>query len=234
VANTGLLGYGLRVGDTLRLTANVSTAFKAPTFNDMYWPLEVYSWGGSYSGNANLKPERARNLELGAHYSQGEVYLDTALFQNRIRDLIAYTSDPITFAGTMSNIDEAIIEGMELVYGVKHDAIEVENAITLQSPRNVKTGAILSRRAQTMNTLTIARRFDSGRVGFEWRASGERKDGGNTLVAYDVINLKAQWKLTPHVGLNARVDNLFGADYMLAHPYNTLGRTLFVGLNYQQ
>jgi vitamin B12 transporter len=232
-ANTSLLGYGLRVGDTLRLTATVSTAYKAPTFNDMYWPLELSPWG-SYSGNANLKPERAHNLELGAHYRQGEVYLDTALFQNRIRDLIAYTSDPITFAGTMSNIDEAIIEGMELVYGVKHDAIEFENAITLQSPRNVKTGAILSRRAQTMNTLTVARRFGSGRVGFEWRSSSERKDGGNTLAAYDVINLTAQWKLTPNLGLNARVNNLFGQDYMLVHQYNTLGRSLFVGLNYQQ
>lgn len=222
-ANSGLLGYGLRISDTLRLTANVSTAFKAPTFNDMYYPL---SWG--YQGNPNLKPERARNLELGAHYRKDGVYVDGALFQNRIRDLIVSNST------TTENLDEAIIEGMELVYGVKHDTIEVENAITLQSPRNVKTGAILSRRAQTLNTLTVARRFESGRVGFEWRSSGERKDGTNTLVAYDVINLTAQWKLTPNLGLNARVDNLFDQDYMLVHQYNTLGRTVFVGLNYQQ
>jgi len=222
-ANSGLLGYGLRISDTLRLTANVSTAFKAPTFNDMYYPL---SWG--YQGNPNLKPERARNLELGAHYRKDGVYVDGALFQNRIRDLIVSNST------TTENLDEAIIEGMELVYGVKHDTIEVENAITLQSPRNVKTGAILSRRSQTLNTLTVARRFESGRVGFEWRSSGERKDGVNTLVGYDVINLTSQWKLTPNLGLSARVDNLFGQDYMFVHKYNTLGRTLFVGLNYQQ
>ncbi|MDH2916329.1 MAG: TonB-dependent receptor [Gallionella sp.] len=224
-ANTGLLGYGLRIGESLRMTATISTAFKAPTFNDMYYPL---SWG--YQGNPNLKPERASNLELGAHYGQGEVYVDGSLFQNRIRDLIAINS---TFT-TVENLDEALIEGVELVYGVKHDVLEIENAVTLQSPRNVKTGAILSRRAQTMNTLTVARRFDSGRVGFEWRSSGERKDGANTLVAYDVINLSVQWKLTPNFGLNARVDNLFGQDYMLVHQYNTLGRTVFVGLNYQQ
>jgi len=222
-ANTGLLGYGLRISDALRLTANVSTAFKAPTFNDMYYPL---SWG--YQGNPNLKPERARNLELGAHYRKDGVYVDGALFQNRIRDLIVSNST------TTENLDEAIIEGMELVYGVKHDTIEVENAITLQSPRNVKTGAILSRRSQTLNTLTVARRFESGRVGFEWRSSGERKDGVNTLAGYDVINLTSQWKLTPNLGLSARVDNLFGQDYMFVHKYNTLGRTLFVGLNYQQ
>jgi len=223
-ANTGLLGYGVRVGDSLRLTANVSTAFKAPTFNDMYYPL---SFG--YQGNANLKPERARNVELGAHYKQGGLYVDSTLFQNRIRDLIAINSS----FSTVENLDEAIIEGMELVYGVKHDEIEVENAVTLQSPRNAKTGAILSRRAQTLNTLTVARRFESGRVGFEWRSSGERKDGINTLVGYDVINLTAQWNLSSNLGLNARVDNLFGQDYMLVHQYNTLGRTFYVGLNYQ-
>lgn len=224
-ANTGLLGYGLRIGDNARLTANVSTAFKAPTFNDMYYPL---TWG--YQGNPNLKPERARNLELGAHYRKDGAYVDGALFQNRIRDLIAINS---TFS-TVENLDEAIIEGMELVYGVKHDGVEVENAITLQAPRNAKTGAILNRRSQTMNTLTVARNFESGRVGFEWRSSGERKDGANTLAAYDVINLTTQWQLASNFSLNARVDNLFGQDYMLAHQYNTLGRTLFIGLNYKQ
>ena len=233
VANTGLLAYGMRVAEGWRITASVSSAFKAPTFNDMYYPFESSVYG-SYQGNPNLKPERARNLELGAHYRQGGQHLDAALFQNRIRDLIAYTSDPITFAGTMINVDEALIEGMELVYGIKQDALEIENALTLQSPRNAKTGAILSRRAQVLNTLTVAHRFQDGRVGFEWRSSGARSDGFNSLAAYDVINLSAQWKLAPHLDLSARMDNLFNQDYMLVHGYNTPGRTFYLGLSYQQ
>lgn len=224
-ANTGLLGYGLRVGDALRLTANVATAFKAPTFNDMYYPL---SFG--YQGNPNLKPERARNVELGAHYRKNGVYVDTALFQNRIRDLIAINN---SFT-TVENLDEAIIEGMELGYGVKHDDIEIEDALTLQSPRNAKTGAILPRRAQTLNVLTIARNFQGGRVGIEWRSSGVRTDGANTLDAYDVINLSVQWKVGPNLDLNARMDNLFNQDYMLVHGYNTPGRTFYLGLSYRQ
>ncbi len=223
-ANTGLLGYGLRATEGLRITASASSAFKAPTFNDMYYPL---SWG--YQGNPNLKPERARNLELGAHYRQDGQHLDGVLFQNRIRDLIVINGSWTT----MENLDEAIIEGMELVYGIKRDALEIENALTLQSPRNARTGTQLPRRAQTLNTLTVARRFQDGRVGFEWRSSGARTDGFNSLAAYDVINLSAQWQFAPHLELTARVDNLLDQDYMLAHGYNTLGRTVWVGLNYR-
>ncbi len=221
-ANSGLLGYGLQVTEGWRITANVSTAFKAPTFNDMYYPL---SYG--YQGNPNLKPERARNLELGAHYLHDGLHLDGVLFRNRIRDLLVSNST------TTNNLDEAVIEGMELVYGIQQDGLEIENSLTLQSPRNAKTGAQLSKRAQTLNTLTIARTFEAGRLGFEWHSSSARLDGSNTLNAYSVINLSALWKIAPHLGLNARVDNLFNEDYMLAHSYNTLGRVVYVGLNYQ-
>ncbi|MDD5471170.1 MAG: TonB-dependent receptor [Sideroxydans sp.] len=223
-ANTGLLGYGLRVTDSWRLTANASTAFKAPTFNDMYYPL---SFG--YQGNPNLKPERARNVEFGAHYLQGGMHLDGVLFRNRILDLIAINSSYTT----MENIDEAVIEGMELVYGVRQGGVAVENALTLQSPRNAKTGAQLSRRAQVLNTLTVARTFEAGSIGFEWRASSARTDGFNTLASYDVISLSAQWQVAQHVNMNARMDNLFNQDYMLAYGYNTPGRVLYVGLNYR-
>lgn len=226
-ATTGLLGYGLHVNDALRLTASLSTAFKAPTFNDMYWPP---SFG--FQGNPNLQPERARSIEAGLHWAQEGVHFDSILFANRIRDLIVINN---TFT-TMENLDEAIIEGAELTYGVRHGEIEVENALTLQSPRNARTGALLPRRAQTLNTLTVARRFEGGRVGLEWRMSSARQDSDigtflpTTLAAYDVVNLTMQWQLAPQVELNARMDNLFGQDYMLAHGYNTPGRTFFLTL----
>jgi len=223
-ANSGLLGYGLQVTDSWRITANVSTAFKAPTFNDMYYPL---SYG--YQGNPNLKPERARNLELGAHYVLAGLHLDGVLFRNRISDLIVTNSS----YSTTDNLDEAVIEGVELVYGIQQDGLEIENSLTLQSPRNAKTGAQLSKRAQTLNTLTIARIFVAGRVGLELHSSSTRPDGSNMLSAYSVINLSAQWQVAPHLGLNARMDNLFNEDYMLSHGYNTLGRVFYVGLNYR-
>lgn len=223
-ANTGLLGYGWRTSDEWRLTASAATAFKAPTFNDMYYPL---SWG--YQGNPNLKPERSRNLELGAHHRTGGAHLDAILFQNRIRDLIVVNS---TYT-TVDNLDEAIIEGMELACGIRHEALEVENALTLQSPRNARTGAVLPRRAKTLNTLTVTRHFDEGRMGLEWRSSGARNDGFNTLAAYDVINYSVYWRFVPHLELNARIDNLFDRNDTSAYGYNPPGRTVWFGVSYR-
>jgi vitamin B12 transporter len=54
-----------------------------------------------------------------------------------------------------------------------------------------------------------------------------------TRVAYDVINVSAGYNVDKHLAVSLRVDNLFDQDYMLAHGYNTLGRTLFIGLSYQ-
>jgi vitamin B12 transporter len=54
------------------------------------------------------------------------------------------------------------------------------------------------------------------------------------LPSYQVFNLNARYQVEKDVSVSARVDNLFNKDYMLVHGYNTLGRTLFVGLNYQQ
>ena len=76
-------------------------------------------------------------------------------------------------------------------------------------------------------------------MGGEWQYSGERTDIDiNTFrthhtCGYDVVNLTANYTLDKHFDLSARVDNLFNKDYMLAHGYNTLGRTLFVGLSYR-
>jgi vitamin B12 transporter len=77
-------------------------------------------------------------------------------------------------------------------------------------------------------------------VGGEVQYSGTREDidintyARTTLDSYSVVNLTVSYALDKRLDLSLRADNLFDKDYMLAHGYNTLGRTLFVGLNYQQ
>src|SRR5439155_177293 len=56
-ANTHFLGYGYDVTQAWRLTASTSTAFRAPTF------IDLFGFGG-FGGNAALRPERARTREL--------------------------------------------------------------------------------------------------------------------------------------------------------------------------
>ncbi len=230
-ANTGLLGYGLSFADNWRATVSISNAFKAPTFNDMYYPL---SFG--FSGNQNLRPERAQNKELGLHYVNGSQRVAALYFDNRIRDLIAIDN---TFT-TMININQARIDGLELSYAGEFGATHLKANATLQNPRDTATGLVLLRRAKRFSSLAVTQHVGAWEVGGEWQYSGARQDGDiNTLLpvtlpGYQVFSLNARYQIEKNLSVLARIDNLLNRDYMLVHGYSTLGRTLFVGLNYQQ
>lgn len=227
LATTGLLGYGYAMSGAWRSTASISTAFKAPTFNELYYPV---TWGG----NPNLQPENSRNAEIGMHYAAEKHRFDAVYFDNRIRNLIAgYPS---------ANTNQARIDGLELDYNGQFGDTEMKLAATWQNPRDVQTGQALLRRAKNFASVSISQQLGALKMGGEWQHSGEREDNHIStypsqrleLAAYDVVNLTASYVLSRQFNLNARVDNLFDKDYMLAHGYNSLGRILFVGLNYQQ
>ena len=55
---TGAVAIGYQFAPSFRMTAGGSTGFKAPTFNDLYFP--------SFS-DPTLEPETSRNVEIGAY-----------------------------------------------------------------------------------------------------------------------------------------------------------------------
>lgn len=221
--NTGLLGYGFAFAESWRATGSVSNAFKAPTFNDMYDP---------FSGNPNVKPERSQNKEAGVHYAENGHRVDAVYFDNRITDFIELNASYVA-----TNTPLAEISGQELTYtgdfGTKH----LKANLTIQNPRDTTTGLVLARRAKEFASVAASHDLGEWNMGAEFRYSGDRQDNNMTtsptLPSYTLVNLTARYTIDPHLNLSARVDNLFNTNYSEAYSYNTLGRTLFVGINYQ-
>ncbi len=229
-ANTGLLGYGLSFADNWRATVSVSNAFKAPTFNDLYYPL---SYG--YQGNPDLKPERSQNKEAGLHYAADGQRVDAVYFADRISDLIACNPG----CTTVVNIDRAQIDGEELSYAGKFGNSQLKGNVTLQNPHDAVTGQVLQRRAREFSNVSASHDLGAWNMGAEVRYSGVRQDvdlNGNpvTLSSYTLLNLTARYRIDRKLDLSFSADNVFDRDYSEAYAYNTPGRTLFVGLNYQQ
>jgi vitamin B12 transporter len=227
IASTGLLGYGISVNEAWRVTASVSTAFKAPTFTDLYGPA---GWGS----NAKLNPERANNRELGLAYAADAQQLHVAYFDNHITDLIAADN---TY--TLQNLNSARIDGVEANYALQLGQTAFKAALTQQNPRDETSGLTLLRRAKFYSNVGVTQQFGAWQAGCDWQHSGVREDydintfARTTLVAYDVLNVRASYAWDKHLNLSLRVDNLFDQDYMLAHGYATLGRTVFIGASYQ-
>jgi vitamin B12 transporter len=226
-ANTWRLGYGYAISEAWRASATLSTAFRAPTFNDLYAPA---IWGG----NPSLQPERSHDRELGIHYATATQRLDATYFESRITDLITYQYP------SNVNLNQVRISGAEVSYLGQFGNNTVKASLTLQNPRDVQTGLQLLRRARSFGNIGISRQMGAWKMGGEWQFSGPRKDidintyQRTTLAGYGLVNLTASREFDKHFGLSVRAANLFNRDYMLVHGYNNPGRTVFVSLHYRQ
>ena len=224
---TGGLAWGFAFSDSLRLVANYGTAFKAPTFNELYFP--------GY-GNANLQPESSRSIEIGLRGDGAGGRWDVHAFDTRIDDLIAY--DAAIFAP--GNVDEARIKGVEASYAVDLAGWALNSSLTLLNPKNVSSGfndgKVLPRRARQTGRIDLDRRFGDFGVGATVEAAGKRYDdlGNNTrLGGYATLDLRADYAFSPDWLIQGRVSNVADHDYETAAFYNQAGRTYSLTLRYQ-
>lgn len=216
---TGSLGYGYHITDAWQARAALGTAFKAPTFNQLYFPN---------FGNTNLKPEKARNREVGLHWQQGGQHASVTYFDNRIADLIE--GSPVT------NIGKARIKGTSLAYGLQHGAWTLDAGLDLMRPINDATGDRLQRRPAEMLKLAVSYAPGDWRIGGETSMVGRRYDTtteGRPMHGYGVANLFASKALDQAWSLEGRINNLFDRVYENAWAYAVPGREIFVGLRYQ-
>ena len=226
---TGALAYGYRLSPQWRVTVSGGTAFKAPTFNDLYFP------GVS---NPNLKPETARNLEGGIYYATtlGDVRVDARAigWHNRVRDLIVFQCDA-DFNCAPQNVNDATLKGVTLGVDAVAGKTGVHASLDLQSPRDDATGHLLPRRARRHGSVTLLQQAGPATLGVEFVASSRRYDDAENTRAmggYGLVNVTAEWPVSANVALFLRADNLFDRNYELAADYSTGGARVFGGVRW--
>jgi len=222
--NTGSAQWAYRFGDTLRLTALYGSAFKAPTFNDLYFP---------FYGDATLRPETAHSTEVGLSGRAAVLTWAVNAYETTINDLIEY--NPVTAAA--SNIDRARIRGVEIQLGGRVHEWRTQLQLTLLDPRDtgVNYGQLLPRRAQYTVRLDVDRDVRDFSVGATVFQSAPRfEDPANTqrLGGYGTLDLRAAWRFQSHWELHALIKNALNKDYETALYYNQPGRSAYLTLRY--
>ncbi len=232
--DAGSLGYSYRISEPLRVRASTGTAFKAPTFNDLYFP----DFAPFFFSNPNLRPERSRSREAGVDYRSGERHLGVTVFQNDITDLITVFTDPATFVSTTQNLARVRTEGVEIAWRGSLWGWQTRAQMTLQDPHDGTTGSQLRRRAKQHGSIGAERRFGPWRFGAEITGSGERFDStseapNTRMHGYGLVNLTAGYALARDWSIHARWNNVLDRDYELIQFFNTPGSTLFAWLAWQ-
>jgi vitamin B12 transporter len=224
---SGDAAWGYAFENGLRLTASYGTAFKAPTFNDLYFP---------FFGNPDLDPETSRSLELGLAGSHTAGTWSVNLYQTDIEDLIAFDA----IVQTPANIASSRIRGLEAVASGRLAGWDLRANLTLLDPENrsggPNQGNLLPRRAEQTFRLDLDRTAGRFRLGGSLFAAGRRFDDlGNEipLDAYALVDLRADYAFAESLRLQGRIENLFDEEYETAAYYNQPGRSFYLTLRYQ-
>jgi vitamin B12 transporter len=224
---TGNISIGYQLRPQTRLFLSYGTAFKAPSFNELYYP--------DY-GNPNLEPEKAQSIELGLSGSQSHSSWFLNTYHSRIEQLIATNFDPTTNNYFADNINKAKITGLETGYKASYQGWELGINLSWLKPEDETTGNILPRRAEKAFQLALAERRGPARLEFNFLAQGPRyDDSANTqrLGGYGIFNLLGEYNHDKNWSIRLRLENLLDKEYQTASFYNTPGRSWLLTFNYQ-
>lgn len=226
---TGLLAWGIRPEPGWLVRASVGSAFRVPTFNDMFSP-----WGA----NPSLRPERSFGQELALERQVGERYARAIVFNSRIRDAIELDS-----GYTPQNLAVAKVVGITGEAGLRLGEWRLRASLTRQQP----TGEIPGAQAGTVVNAPLARRAKAfGVLGADWGsgpwragmhliAQGERVDtSGPRLGGYAILDIWAGRKLSRELDATLRLGNVTDRNYETAYGFRSPPRLILLGLRYTQ
>lgn len=222
---TGTAAWGLGFGDGWRVVASYGTGFKAPTFNELYFP---------FFGNAALRPESSRTIEAGLAWSGDRTRVRVDAFETDVDDLIAF--DASLFLP--NNIDRARLRGAELQIDSEIAGWDIAFSASWLDPENrsgAYRGNTLPRRTRESARISTDRAFGAWRIGATWLGEGERYDdlaNARRLGGYATLDLRGEYAFDDAWTLQAGVNNALDRAYETAAYYNQPGRTYQLRLRY--
>jgi vitamin B12 transporter len=236
---TGGASYGYRFSPAWRVTASYGKAFKAPSFNQLYFPN---------FGDPNLEPEKSDNVESSIRYTGQRWRAGVTVFENRIRNLIASVGPATagcTFGGFCPlNVGKVIIQGatFDAEWNITDNLLFGGN-FTVQSPREDESDNLVARRGNRYGAINLQHQMGDFQWGAEVSGASNRyNDLANTknMAGYMLVNLTANYQLTQEWKLQARAENILDKNYTLSYtgnnansvPYNTAGSNVFIGMRY--
>lgn len=229
---TGSISYGYQFTPEWRANIGYGTAFKAPSFSDLYYPRSV-SGSRVTVGNPDLLPESSRNREASLHYEVGQHHVSLTWFLNQVENMIVWPSSGNLL--TPTNVSNARIEGSTLAYEGRVGSFDLHANYNYVDPRDVDTGRQLDRRASNFGTVSLGQQIGPWDWRIEQFATDRRySDEKNTLKlhGYALTNLYGAYRFNDGWSVFAKFNNIFDRKYNLIADYATAGATAFVGVRY--
>jgi|GEM_PF-681874 len=243
-------GIKCRIADCLSVRAAYGEGYRAPTFDELFWPTSAF-----YEGNPDLKPEKNRTVETGVtlSYPGKGASVELTYFRSDYEDLIVNVTDPETFVMYPDNVSEALVSGVEMggavmpfqLFGEGLPLVSVNTSLTyLVDAKDETNDEALDYRPNTVAFAEVAYTLPIGKHYAFTPSVNVRYVGKNQysyynpdtyeyekrfLDPYTLVGMKitgrAFW-FEPYVA----VRNLAGVEYQSMFAYPMPGRTVVGGV----
>lgn len=242
--STGNIAIGFNISEAIRFTASHGTSFKAPSFNDIYWPFRSDPcWFNAAQtcitqGNLNLKPEEASSSEIGLSYKQPDLEIALNIYTTDTENLIEWATTQTganEFTTTPSNVSKTSIEGAELQIDIPLGKWTTSTRFNYVKAINDVTKVQLDRRSKRNLAFIAQRTINNHSLYSEIIARSRFKDSNGSLTksGYALVNLNYGYQLDKESKINLRIDNALNKKYVNASSsfsgdYNAPGRAFFI------
>lgn len=244
-ATTGSVGYGYFILPSLRLTGSWGTGYQAPTFNDLYYPLETDGMSYKLVGNTNLQPTKSQNTEGGIRYDNGQQRFGVIYYYNNVTNLIQWRNytEGYMDVWTPMNYGRSVLQGVTTTYGAKVAGLNVFGSVDYQDSQNMQTGTVLAYHPYAFGSTSVEKEAGRWKLGAQAQYQGNQQsnpgDSSNkNLGGYTVINMYGDVKIKGDMSAYFRLNNLANKQYStnydsLNHAfYRTPGSQIYVGLRF--
>lgn len=218
--------------DNYRATLSYGTAFKAPTFGQIY----NTAYG---DGNYDLLPEKSYQWEFALDGSSDLINWRLSGYRNDIDDMIdAIEVSPWVYQ--YQNINKAKIKGVEFSADFETSFIQHSLSLEYLNARDGKNHERLARRAKQKAKYQLA--IDTGSVNWSlaWLYQGKRTDTNYNVMPYQRVSLggystwdiATTYEINKSLKIGGKISNIFDKQYQTVLDYASAGREYLVNINY--
>jgi len=216
------------VTDSLAVKLSGGSSYRAPTFNDLYWPDD----GFSTKGNANLDPETGYFAELGVTATTERLQLDTFLFARYLLDAIQWVDTTGFWYFAPMNIGTLFYPGLEMnaELNLFHNFWLTGDYTFLYSFTLEGSSALYSFSDDKRAPYAPLHSFDAvleyrgdrlqASVSAEYVGKVYTNDANSTQIdSYYVLNALLRYRMNDLLTLQTAVDNVLNSSYEILTDY---------------
>ncbi|MFI3245779.1 MAG: TonB-dependent receptor [Ferrimonas sp.] len=211
------LGYTLAA---LQLSVSHGTAFKVPTFNDLYWPD---------SGNPDLRSETSKTTEISGHLQQPHWQMRLRGYQTEVTDLIQWAPDPESNDGSWRpfNVAQATLKGIESAFSWQHQGWQTQLNYSYLDAKDDQDTRLMNRSYHTANGQLVYA-WSQADLGLSYHYRGTT----TTNDAYGLLGLSWGYHFQSGWQLRVAGKNLLDKEAINNRGYYGAGRELYLGISY--